>query len=417
VTRTVTVLEGSDTLPPAWPTGSSVTVSGIAPTSVTLSWPYAEDAAGVAGYRIYEGGGELAEVGEEAATYTVTGLAPDNKYDFKVTAFDAKGNENSGMAVAVYTLRASGGCGSCGGGSVAIPAPSGNAELDQVELRIGEESLPLATIVRNGKRVYWAETDADWATIEANPSDSGAAYTLKHVAIDASGRVPLHEGDNEFELEVKAADGSVKTYTVVIRRTAEALPEPPENSGTSEEPPAPLTDLSGHWAQEAIRQARLLGIVDGYSNGTFLPNASVTRAEFAVMLTKALGLEGGKPQYEFTDREAIGDWAADAVSSAVQAGILSGYEDGSFRPGDRLTRAELATLIIRALGLSGGSSADTTGFADDASIPDWAKTAAAAASELGIMKGRDNNRFAPNDTATRAEGVVMLLRMLDRQGK
>ncbi len=416
-TRTVTVLEGLDMLPPAWPAGSSVTVSEIAPRSVKLSWPYAEDAAGVAGYRIYEGGAELAAVGEEAASYTVTGLTPDKKYDFKVTAFDTKGNENSGMAITVYTLRVSGGCGSCGGGSVVIPDPSSNAGLNQVELRIGGDSLPLAIIDQNGKRVYWAETNAEWAMIEASPADSGATVKLRNIAIDAQGRVQLREGDNAFELEVRAPDGSVTSYAVVIRRTAAKLPGQPEEPGMPEEPTASLSDISGHWAQAAIRQARLLGIANGYSNGTFLPNASVTRAEFAVMLTKALGLGGGEAQFEFTDRDAIGSWAVDAVSAAVRAGIVSGYEDGSFRPGDSLTRAEMATMISRALGLSGGQAADSTGFADDAEIPDWAKSATAAASELGIVKGVDGNRLAPNDTATRAEAVVMLLRMLERQMK
>ncbi|MFC4597810.1 polysaccharide lyase family 8 super-sandwich domain-containing protein [Cohnella hongkongensis] len=418
VSRTVIVLEGSDTQPPAWPAGSSVTVSEITPMSVKLSWPYAEDATGVAGYRIYKGDAELATVGEEAASYTVTGLAPDNKYDFKVTAFDTKGNENSGMAVAVYTLRVSGGCGSCGGGSVVIPAPpSSNAGLNQVELRVGGESLPLVIIDQNGKRVYWAETNAEWAMIEANPADSGATYQLKKIASDAQGRIQLQEGDNAFELEVRAADGSVKAYAVIIRRTIPKPPNQPENPGMPEEPAAELTDLSGHWAQAAIYRARQMGIVDGYSNGTFLPNAFVTRAEFAVMLTKALGLEGGEAQLEFTDRAAIGGWAVDAVSAAVQAGVISGYEDGSFRPGDSLTRAEMVTMIMRALRLPSGRAVDSTGFADDAEIPNWAKTAAAASRELGIVNGRAGSRFVPNDRANRAEAVVMLLRMLDQPSK
>jgi len=205
---------------------------------------------------------------------------------------------------------------------------------------------------------------------------------------------------------------------VVIRRTVAELPdqpEAPELPELPEEPAAPLTDIAGHWAQAAIQQARQMGIAKGYLNGTFLPDASVTRAEFAVMLTKALGMEGGEARFEFTDRDAIGGWAVDAVSAAVQAGVISGYEDGSFRPGDSLTRAEMATMITRALGLTIGRAADSTGFADDAGIPEWAK--AAAASELGILKGRDGNRFAPNDKATRAEAVVMLLRMLDQQTK
>jgi hypothetical protein len=98
----------------------------------------------------------------------------------------------------------------------------------------------------------------------------------------------------------------------------------------------------------------------------------------------------------------------------VQAGIVSGYEDASFRPDARITRAEMATMIAKALQVHLDTVAQT-GFADDEDIPEWAKGAVDAIRKLGIVNGRDGNRFVPNDTATRAEAVVMLLRMLELQ--
>ncbi|MDF2937884.1 MAG: 6-bladed beta-propeller, partial [Paenibacillaceae bacterium] len=116
-------------------------------------------------------------------------------------------------------------------------------------------------------------------------------------------------------------------------------------------------------------------------------------------------------QLTFTDKEKIGAWALDAIAQAVQAGIISGYEDGSFRPEAGITRSEMAKMIANALGYS-DEKAGTTGFADDTAVPDWAKGAVAALSKRGILEGKDGNQFAPGDQATRAESVKVLLNML-----
>ncbi|MFD0711400.1 S-layer homology domain-containing protein [Paenibacillus sp. GCM10027626] len=194
-------------------------------------------------------------------------------------------------------------------------------------------------------------------------------------------------------------------------------PQPEPGSGQSREPAGPvkpavtLSDIAGHWAEAAIKQAVAIGVVRGYPDGTFKPNRNITRAEFTVMLAGALQLEGeGKPD-AFTDREKIGAWASRAVAQAAQAGLIRGYADGSFRPEAAVTRAEMAAIVARALHLPADPKAGT-GFADDAAIPQWAKGSAAALGKLGITSGRSGNRFAPNETATRAEAAVFLLRML-----
>ena len=179
------------------------------------------------------------------------------------------------------------------------------------------------------------------------------------------------------------------------------------------EAPAPeFLDMAGHWAEEAVRQAVAKGIITGYPDGTFRPDHPITRAEFTVMLVRALQLEGTGAPLTFTDRDQIGSWAAEAIGLAVEAGIVRGYEDGSFRPDAPITRAEMAVMIARALKLPIEEDA-STGFADDEAIPRWAKGAVKALRELGIVGGRGNNAFVPNGTATRAEAVVMLLRMLE----
>ncbi|MGQ7889784.1 S-layer homology domain-containing protein [Paenibacillus sp. WC2504] len=190
--------------------------------------------------------------------------------------------------------------------------------------------------------------------------------------------------------------------------------------GQGETEPTPdtitLSDISGHWAEANIKQAISRGIVSGYPDGTFKPGKTVTRAEFAVMLMSTLKLQGEGTELIFTDSAQIGAWAKKAVAQAVQAGIINGYEDGSFRPDAVITRAEIAAMITAALGKSGQANA-ATGFADDKDIPTWAKASVAYVKQAGIVQGKGDNQFAPLDNATRAEAVTVLIKMLAQKSK
>ncbi|MFC5530961.1 S-layer homology domain-containing protein [Cohnella yongneupensis] len=173
---------------------------------------------------------------------------------------------------------------------------------------------------------------------------------------------------------------------------------------------APITfsDIAGHWAEANIKQAVKDGIVKGYPDGTFQPDATVTRAEFAVMLINALKPEGEGAELKFTDADKIGAWAKKAIAQAVQAGIIKGYDDGSFRPDAQITRAEMASMLAKASGKTIEAKA-TAGFADDKEIPAWAISSVAYVKQAGIMQGKGHNAFAPQDQATRAEAVMVLL--------
>jgi hypothetical protein len=172
-----------------------------------------------------------------------------------------------------------------------------------------------------------------------------------------------------------------------------------------------FSDISGHWAEASIKQAASSGIVKGYLDGTFKPGNTVTRAEFAVMLMNALKPQGEGSELTFTDSAKIGAWAKKAVAQALQAGIIKGYTDGTFGPNGAITRAEMAVMITNALGHSVEVNA-VTGFADDNDIPAWAKVSVAYTKQAGIMNGKGDNEFAPQDHATRAEAVTVILNML-----
>lgn len=175
-----------------------------------------------------------------------------------------------------------------------------------------------------------------------------------------------------------------------------------------------FNDLNDHWAKQAIERAAGLGIVNGYTDGTFRPQENVTRAEFTVMMGRALEFKSTSDAVlsDFADLGRIPDWAKPFISEARKAGIITGYEDNTFRPNHSINRSEMAVMAIRALEKEIDQGLKPT-FADADSIAAWAQPSVAAAAEAGLINGRSNNRFVPAANATRAEAAVMILRLVN----
>ena len=297
----------------------------------------------------------------------------------------------------------------------------------------------------------------DSTTVTASVYDPNARISINgKVALsgEASASISLQVGATTIRITVTAPDGqTVRTYTVRVHR--EAVPEQPSDSSSggnmggggpapAEEPqvlPKPalpdkqpavpdkpagssaacvplakvrFTDMSGHWAESSVSEASGCGIVDGFDDGTFRPNDPVTRVQFIALLVRTKGFDKSgptvPPAVAFADQEAIPSWAAEAVSMAAQRGIVDGYEDGTFRPDAQVTRAEMIAMTARASHLQAGPEAELSMFADAAEIPVWAKGYVAAARHHGLVQGRENGRFAPQEHTTRAEAAVLLLR-------
>lgn len=185
-----------------------------------------------------------------------------------------------------------------------------------------------------------------------------------------------------------------------------------------------FTDLTGHWAKADVDLMAARHIVKGVTETAFGPDLNVTRAQFAAFLQRSLKLAEDKSAAgRFADVQG-GDWFAGAVGAAAKANLIKGYEDGTFRPNQLITRQEVAAMVTRALSYSGKGVAMTpaevestlAGFSDTGAIGSWAKEAVAAAVKQGIVYGRTAGLFDPASNATRAEGVVMLKRMLTSSG-
>jgi hypothetical protein len=176
-----------------------------------------------------------------------------------------------------------------------------------------------------------------------------------------------------------------------------------------------FADLQGHWAKSDVELLANKMIVDGVEDNSFAPDNNITRAEFAALLVRSLGLVEVKSDHTFTDVNAA-DWYAGVVGTAQKAGFISGYEDGTFRPNAWITREQMVSMIVRALKVGGKEvKADPsllTKFTDEPFISDWAKDAVSATLSAGILQGTNDTTFAAQDHATRAQAVTVLKRAL-----
>jgi len=170
-----------------------------------------------------------------------------------------------------------------------------------------------------------------------------------------------------------------------------------------------FTDAVNHWAADSIRLFARLGIVQGYDDGTFKPDANITRGEFASMIVKLFPLaQGSAASPDFTD---LGNsWAREAILTLASNGIITGYDDGTFRADRNITRAEMVAILGRIVNLATVKQEQTVKLRDIDHV--WAREQIQQAANAGLISGRGGNAFAPNQEATRAEALTVLLRAL-----
>ncbi|WP_159884475.1 choice-of-anchor I family protein [Paenibacillus puerhi] len=181
-----------------------------------------------------------------------------------------------------------------------------------------------------------------------------------------------------------------------------------------------FADLSGHWSRNDVEAMASKLIVKGVSDNDYAPDQSVTRAEFTALVVRSLGLTAEGDASSFKD-VASASWYAGSVGAAVRLGLVEGQDTAVFAPDAKITRAEMAVLITRAMQFAGDSSTSKApealaAFKDAATIPEWAAAAASRLADKGIMEGDSAAMFSPEKPATRAEAAVILLRTLKKLG-
>ncbi|WP_105617288.1 leucine-rich repeat protein [Vallitalea okinawensis] len=144
-----------------------------------------------------------------------------------------------------------------------------------------------------------------------------------------------------------------------------------------------------------------LAYINGYSDGTFRPDQSLTRAEAAAMLSQFVVSDSQRETIQLSDADM---WAEEGITKLTNLKIINGYSDGTFRPNHEITRAELAVILSKTLGL--------TLVIEEASFTDtkdhWAEQYILALRDAGIVNGYNDGSFKPNEVVTRAEAVTMI---------
>lgn len=234
----------------------------------------------------------------------------------------------------------------------------------------------------------------------SDTSGKDVACTVKNAAI-SSGSATTPAGDDKTDKE--KPDGAAA-------------------SGTPAEAPATGTgfhDVSAsYWASAQIMRAAQLGLVTGFSDGTFHPEDAVTRAQFVTMLWRMAGKPAATKKSAFTDVPA-GQYYADALDWAAEHGYVTGTTGGRFEPNGSITRQQAMAILFRYSGGQSGLEAMFTAdydaaFTDSGDIAAWAKPAVYWAVYQTIVTGATKTTIAPNATATRAQIAVIFLRYLDK---
>jgi hypothetical protein len=187
--------------------------------------------------------------------------------------------------------------------------------------------------------------------------------------------------------------------------------------------PVAFSDLGTSWARASINNMGSRLIVGGMGNNTFLPDRAITRAEFAAILVKALGLKPGTGNNPFSDIAST-DWYSQAIATANSYGIISGFNNGTFSPNEKITREQAMSMIARAMRLTGlkvtlgedEAEALLASFADHSQSAKWAKSSTAICVKAGVVSGKTGNRLAPTDKITRGEVAVIVQRLLQKSG-
>lgn len=185
--------------------------------------------------------------------------------------------------------------------------------------------------------------------------------------------------------------------------------------------PVEFSDAASHWAKASINNMGSRMVINGVGNNNYDPDRSITRAEMASIMVKALGLEPGTGKNSFNDVNGSA-WYCGYIETASTYGIIKGYDFSTFGPNNLITREQAMSMIARAMKLTGLEVSLTnsdisgllTGYTDTTSFSDYAKDSIAACLKTGIVSGTSKNTISPKNYVTRAEVAVMVERLLQK---
>lgn len=287
-----------------------------------------------------------------------------------------------------------------------------------------------ATVVRHGpvggnpKQIYFVAPDGnEYHTLcfSAYPSQRNTYYSVDSISVDFKFEFAgsSREGTKRF-IDVYSSAASFITgerYIYEWKKVSSSTPIPSPSRPTT----GGFSDLSAnHWAHDTILEMVELGLLSGYPDGTFKPNNTISRAEFATIMVKALGLKTSRPGGATFSDVPKNHWAFEVVESSKD--YLTGYRDTSsgtltFEPSSVAVREDVAVAIVKAKGLGNASANQSylNQFPDKGQISPALKDHVAIAVSQGYMRGSDIG-FEPQKALTRAEACALLSNIIKQEG-
>lgn len=270
----------------------------------------------------------------------------------------------------LYMSQTAGGGGG-GGRSVSI-----KLDKDTVSGVVGDKIKVTATVTGSTAKPTWTSSNEDVATVDEN------------------GNITL-VGKGTATVKVKV-NGVVKNIPVTVKE-ATATPTPVPTVKPTEAP--------------VINTEYTKPYASGYDDGSFLPNNNITRGELAAMIARLSygdDLPDGMYQASFPDVDSDA-WFNKYIGYLEDKDVLSGYEDGTFRPMDTITRGEISAVIARAQRYD---LISYNGIFTDVTENDWAKDYIETLADKNIVSGYEDGTFGPYSPLTRAEAVAIINRVL-----
>ena len=295
------------------------------------------------------------------------------------------------------------------------PLASGRVYSGPIEAKAGQTLRAVAAFNLNGSASAETSVQVRGITLKeptvralngkvmiSNPNpNSELRYTLDGSAPTERSAVYPSSGLEFFtgilRYRVFAKEGCGQTYTLYLSKSGHLFRDVPTNS----------------WYFESIDRAVSLDLLKGVGDFVYEPDGGLNRAMFVTMLARAVGESLPDSAAGFSDVKG-GQWYTAAMSWALRKNLIRGYEDGSYRPEALITREEMCVILDRLMQQRGETlHTGKLSFADTASISVWARDSVARMTALGLIRGAENNRFFPQRTTTRAEAATVMLRIYD----
>lgn len=250
---------------------------------------------------------------------------------------------------------------------------------------LGSTADNLAGLAADFNTIFAAVPEED--DLEVDPGYSGGFGGGGGGGASSVGKVPSTDKSENY----------IPTETATPEPTPTAKPQ----SGT-------FSDVAEtHWAYEAVKNLSDAGIVNGRGNGSFDPDAMVTRAEFVKMIVEAFDIPEAETSVSFGDCPADA-WFTQYVARAAANNVVNGF-DGNFSPDKPITREDAAVIVSR---LVKDASGESVTFGDAADISDYAKEAVDLLASLGIINGMGDGNYAPKNNITRAQAAKLVFNVI-----